>query len=188
MHPEGEAATARAAQKEGIIMGVSQHATKSMEEIALAAASASSTYPSSTSSHPASPSLLPPSSPLWYQLYILHDRSLTVTLVRRAQAAGYKALILTVDSPVFGFREADWRNGFVGLPEGMVLANYSTKRGYDDREKGGWDQNSEALLDRGSNFARDLPWLRSMTSLPIIVKGILSPEDAVAAAEAGTSG
>lgn len=47
---------------------------------------------------------------------------------------------------------------------------------------------SAALLDRGSNFARDLPWLRSMTSLPIIVKGILSPEDAVAAAEAGTSG
>ena len=129
-------------------MGVSQHATKSMEEIALAAASAPSTSPSSSPSHPASPSLLPSPPPLWYQLYILHDRSLTVALVRRAEAAGYKALILTVDSPVFGFREADWRNGFVGLPEGMVLANYPTKRGYDDREKGGWDQNSEGSQER----------------------------------------
>lgn len=153
-------------------MGVSQHATKSMEEIALAAASAPSTYPSSNSFHSASSSLLPPSSPLWYQLYILHDRSLTAALVRRAQAAGYRALILTVDSPVFGFREADWRNGFVGLPEGMVLANYSTKRGYDDREKGGWDQNSEGGCLR-FYYARVCVCLLFCLQIPLIFRIIL---------------
>ncbi|EWM20821.1 glycolate oxidase [Nannochloropsis gaditana] len=183
MHPDGEIATVRAAQREQVIMGVSQHATTCMEDVARAAVTLPT--PSPASSPPPS---APPSTPLWYQLYILRDRSLTLSLVRRAESSGYQALILTVDSPVFGFREADWRNGFAGLPEGMILANYPTKHAYDDRMKGGWDQNSEALLDRSSSFERDLPWLCSVTSLPVVVKGIVAPEDAVAAAEAGCHG
>jgi (S)-2-hydroxy-acid oxidase len=61
---------------------------------------------------------------------------------------GYRAIILTVDSSRFGYREADWRNGFSGLPEGLALANYPTPKGWDDQRAKGWDQNSETLLVR----------------------------------------
>ncbi len=84
--------------------------------------------------------------------------------------AGYQAIILTVDSSRFGYREADWRNGFSGLPAGLSLANYPTPDGWDDQRKKGWDQNSEALLDASSTMERDIPWLRSVTKLPIIIK------------------
>ena len=90
--PEGEVTTARAAMNQGIVMGYSQHSTRTIEDVAEAAK--------------ASPNYQP--SLLWYQLYILKDRRLTEQLVQRAEAAGFGAIVLTVDSIRFGFREADW--------------------------------------------------------------------------------
>jgi isopentenyl diphosphate isomerase/L-lactate dehydrogenase-like FMN-dependent dehydrogenase len=85
----GECATARAAGKAGIMFALSQHATRSIEEVARAA----------------------PNTNKWYQAYILKDRDLTLFLVQRAAAAGYRGIFLTVDSVRFGYREADARNG-----------------------------------------------------------------------------
>lgn len=165
MDPEGECATAKACKEAGTLMGVSQHATVSMEDIADAA----------------------PGAPLWFQLYILKDRALTVDIVRRAEAAGYTAICLTVDSVRFGSREADWRNNFNGLPPGVTLANYPTQDGYNDRVKDAWDQNTEKLFDERATWA-DIGWLKTITSLPILVKGILSPHDAIDAVRAGADG
>lgn len=87
----GEEATARACGKAGILFGLSQHATRSIENVAIAA----------------------PDTNKWYQTYILKDRELTLDLVRRAVKVGYQGIFLTVDSLRFGFREADARNGYV---------------------------------------------------------------------------
>jgi (S)-2-hydroxy-acid oxidase len=92
-HDDGECATARACQSVGILFGHSQHATKSIEEVAMATSS-STTFSSSPSSR-------------WYQAYILKDRD----LIQRAKKTGCHGIFLTVDSIKFGFREADARNG-----------------------------------------------------------------------------
>lgn len=86
---EGECATARACEKMGVLFGLSQHATRTIEQVAQAA----------------------PKANKWYQSYILKDRDLTLRLVRRAVKAGYRGIFLTVDSVRFGYREADARNG-----------------------------------------------------------------------------
>eukprot|EP00752_Nemacystus_decipiens_P006892 g6190.t2 len=165
MNPAGECATARACDEAGTLMGVSQHATTSLEDVAAAA----------------------PQCARWFQLYILKDRALTADLLRRSETAGYSAVCLTVDSVRFGSREADWRNNFNGLPAGVTLANYPTQDGYNDRVKDAWDQNTEKLFDESATWA-DIAWLKSITTLPILVKGILSPQDAVLAVKAGASG
>lgn len=85
----GECATAKACAKAGVAFGLSQHATRSIEQVAEAA----------------------PTGQNWYQAYILKDKSITLRLVRRAVRAGYKGIFLTVDSVRFGYREADARNG-----------------------------------------------------------------------------
>jgi (S)-2-hydroxy-acid oxidase len=90
-HPDGECATARVCQDLGLLFGLSQHATKSIEQVAAAA----------------------PQSHRYYQAYILKDRSITARLVQRAIQAGYSGIFLTVDSVRFGYREADARNGCV---------------------------------------------------------------------------
>eukprot|EP00904_Undaria_pinnatifida_P004168 jgi/Undpi1/13752/HiC_scaffold_9.g03405.m1 len=131
-------------------MGLSQHSTVSLEDVAAAA----------------------PECPRWFQLYILKNRALTVDILRRAEAAGFSAICLTVDSVRFGSREADWRNNFNGLPPGMTLANYPTEVG------------------KKNNMATwaDITWLKRVTALPILVKGILGPRDAIQAVEAGAHG
>ncbi|CAN0349997.1 unnamed protein product [Ascophyllum nodosum] len=163
MDPEGEIATIRACGAAGTLMGVSQHANVSLEDIAAAA----------------------PQCPRWFQLYILKDRELTADIVKRAEVAGYNAICVTVDSVRFGSREADWRNGFIGLPPGLTLPNYPSKARH--RAKGAWDQNTEKLFDERATWT-DIVWLKTLTSLPILVKGILNPQDAVDAIEAGADG
>src|SRR5438105_13887463 len=98
-HPLGELAVARAAGSEGLLMVVSAFASSTLEEIAEVA-----------------------SGPLWFQLYGFRDRGLTARLAQRAQAAGYEALVLTVDCPVMGRRPRDVRNGF-HLPASIHPAN-----------------------------------------------------------------
>lgn len=118
--------------------------------------------------------------PLWLQVYCLRDRSMTRRLIERAADAGFEALVLTVDAPHLGRRLRDLRNGF-RLPAGIAPANLD---GHDF---------TVPVTHAGAEFAPDLDWsvvdwLRSVSALPILVKGILTDTDAVRAAEAGVNG
>ncbi|XP_066260714.1 2-Hydroxyacid oxidase 1 [Euwallacea similis] len=167
-HPEGECANARAAEYMGTIYTLSTIATSSIEEVAAAA----------------------PRAIKWFQLYIYNDRNVTVNLVRRAEAAGFKALVLTVDTPFFGLRLADMRNRFK-LPPYLRLANFEGQNSIQVNIKG---ENTESALNNLGNLFDasvewdDIEWLKSITYLPIILKGILTAEDALRAVDVGAAG
>jgi 4-hydroxymandelate oxidase len=164
--PEGELATARAAGAAGTAMILSTLSTTRIEEVVAAA-----------------------SGPVWFQLYIYRDRGATEGLVRRAEAAGCRALVLTVDAPLLGRRERDVRNRF-RLPPGLAVANLLPE-GYGEMPPAAADSGLAAyvasFLDPALTW-RDVAWLRSITELPILVKGIVRPDDALRAAEAGAAG
>jgi 4-hydroxymandelate oxidase len=155
-HPDGELATARAAAAAKSLMVVSTLATSTLEEVAAAAA-----------------------APRWFQLYIYQDRGATRALVERVEAAGYRALMLTVDTPFLGRRERDIRNGF-SLPEGMVMANLISE-GMEEMVRvhagSSLAAHTGMVLDPALGW-RDIAWLRSVTRLPIVLKGILRGDDA----------
>jgi isopentenyl diphosphate isomerase/L-lactate dehydrogenase-like FMN-dependent dehydrogenase len=183
---EGECASARACGRAGIPFGLSQHATRSIEQVAAAA----------------------PDTNKWYQSYILKDRAMTLRLVRRAVRAGYKGIFLTVDSVRFGYREADARNGFNALPPPHRLVNYDhhhdglkeqqghsssssqlLEQTYNGKKVSAWDQNSEQMFEQNLSWA-DVRWLKQegCPNLPLVVKGILTAQDAVLAIDAGADG
>ena len=166
---EGERATARAAGAAGTVMILSTLSTTPVEEVVAAA-----------------------SGPVWFQLYVYRDRKATEGLVRRAEAAGCRALVLTVDAPLLGRRERDVRNRF-RLPPGLGIANMLSE-GYGEvppAPAGVADSGLAAyvasLLDPALSW-KDVVWLQSITRLPVLVKGIVRPDDAVRAAEAGAAG
>src|SRR5256886_4920661 len=166
VHPEGEGATARGAAAAGTLMVVSAVATKDLEEVAKAGA-----------------------APRWFQLYVWKDRDVTAQLVNRGVKAGCGAICLTVDTPVLGRREKDERNAFT-LPPGLSIANVRPAglAGMPASERGSAFGKSVAeLLDPAVSW-RDIAWLRSLTSLPIVLKGILTGEDATLAVEHGVDG
>ncbi len=140
-HPDGERAMARGAAAAGTVLCLSTLSTVSLEEVAEAA----------------------PEGARWFQLYWGPDRSLVQDLVERAGAAGYRAIVVTVDLPELGRRERDLRTGFKA-PSPLSNSTDSSLT---------W---------------RDLEWLRAHTKLPILVKGILTAEDAALAVEAGIEG
>ncbi len=152
-HDEGECVTAQAAGKVGTLMVASTFSTRSLEDIAQAA-----------------------SGPLWFQLYIYQSTlGIAEDLIRRAETAGYRAVVVTVDTPLLGKRERDIRNNFL-LPPHVRTANFPFV------EKNG-------TLPIPSPLTWDmLDWLISLTSLPVLVKGILTAEDAVLAVEHGVAG
>jgi len=125
----------------------------------------------------------------WFQLYVFQDRTWTAELLKRVEAAGYRALVVTVDTPVSGLRENDTRNGFK-LPPHLKLANLADR--FQVIEKGSTSESPmTAFIARvysPSLTWDDIQWLRSLTRLPIVVKGIMTPEDAMAAVEYGVSG
>ncbi|CAN1227265.1 Glycolate oxidase 3 [Linum grandiflorum] len=142
-HPDGEYATARAASAAGTIMTLSTMATSSIEEVA-------STGPGIR----------------FFQLYVCKDRNVVTQLVKRAERAGFKAIVLTVDTPRLGRREADIKNRFVNhkpTPQFTIPL--------------------PCLY-----VAQDVKWLQSITSLPILVKGVLTAEDTRLAVENGAAG
>jgi 4-hydroxymandelate oxidase len=165
-HADGEVAVARAAASAGTVMVLSTTASSSIEEVAGAA-----------------------QGPLWFQLYVYKDRDVTRGLVARAEASGYRAIVLTVDMPRMGRRERDLRNRFV-LPPGVTMKNL-VQAGRPDA--GAWDEGSSFqeywrnLLDPSLTW-NDIAWLRSITSLPVLLKGILVADDAERAIEAGAAG
>ncbi|MEC4983099.1 MAG: alpha-hydroxy acid oxidase [Oscillatoria sp. PMC 1068.18] len=163
-HPEGELATAKAAAELGTIMILSTLSTKSLEAVAQCRKN----------------------TPQWFQLYVHKDRALTENLVRRAEAAGYSALCLTVDAPLLGKRERDRHNQFT-LPPGMQLANLATESNLKIPQttgESGLFAYFAQQLDPSLTW-QDLEWLQSLTKLPIAVKGILRGDDALKAVEHG---
>ncbi|KAG0468746.1 hypothetical protein HPP92_018074 [Vanilla planifolia] len=164
-HPDGECATARAASASGTIMTLSTIATSSVEEVASTGAGI-----------------------CFFQLYVLKDRKVAEQLVRRAERAGFKALVLTVDAPLFGHREADVKNRFI-LPSSLTLKNFE---GLDLGKMEKTDGSAlaayfAAQLDRSLTW-KDIKWLQTITSLPILVKGVLTEEDARLAIQSGAAG
>jgi 4-hydroxymandelate oxidase len=164
--PEGEVATARAAGAEGTVLILSTLANRPMEEVVAAA-----------------------SGPVWFQLYVYKDRALTRALVERAEAAGCKALVLTADTPVLGRRERDVKNRF-HLPADLRARNVLAA-GYGELGADAHDSGLAAyvsrLIDPGLSW-RDVEWLRSITRLPLVVKGIVRGDDAARAAAHGAAG
>ncbi|MGB3401735.1 MAG: alpha-hydroxy acid oxidase [Microcoleaceae cyanobacterium] len=163
-HAEGEIATAKAATAMGTTMVLSTLSTRSLEDVAEVCSD----------------------RPPWFQLYIHQDRGITKALVQRAEAAGYQALCLTVDTPILGRRERDRRNQFT-LPTGMDLANLASMADLTIPQVEGESGLFAYILEQidPSITWKDLEWLQSLTKLPVVVKGILRGDDAVKAVEHG---
>ncbi|CAN6176202.1 unnamed protein product [Urochloa humidicola] len=123
----------------------------------------------------------------FYQLYVYKRRDVSATLVRRAESLGFKAIVLTVDTPVLGRREADIRNKLTA----PRLANLEGLMSFDDDldSEGGskLERFARETLDPSLSW-KDVEWLKSFTSLPILLKGIVTAEDARKAVEAGAAG
>lgn len=164
-HPEGEYATARAASAAGTIMTLSSWATSSVEEVA-------STGPGIR----------------FFQLYVYKDRNVVAQLVRRAEKAGFKAIALTVDTPRLGRREADIKNRFV-LPPYLTLKNFEglDLGKMDEAQDSGLASYVAGQIDRTLSW-KDVEWLQTITSLPILVKGVMTAEDTRLALQHGAAG
>jgi 4-hydroxymandelate oxidase len=158
-HPEGERATVLGASAMEACLTVSTSAGIPLEEIAQAAT-------------------VPP----WFQLYVQADRGFTAELVKRVEAAGYAALVVTADAPLHGLRNREQRAGFC-LPPGIEAVNLRGMKSLPPAE----GVFGTPLLETAPTW-KDLAWLRSLTSLPVILKGVLDPEDARIAVAEGFSG
>ncbi|MFI5733465.1 alpha-hydroxy-acid oxidizing protein [Kribbella sp. NPDC051587] len=178
MNHEGESAVVKVAQQVGIPYALSTMGTTSIEDVAAAA----------------------PDARKWFQLYVWKDRDFGEDLVKRSAAAGYEALMLTVDVPVAGARLRDVRNGFTippSLTAKTVLdasmhpawwANLLTTQPLTFASLSSWDGTVAELLDKlfdPTMTIDDLNWLRSIWDGPLIVKGIQTVEDARRVVEAG---
>jgi 4-hydroxymandelate oxidase len=160
--PEGEVATARAAAAFGTVMALSSLASRTIEDVARAG-----------------------SGPRWFQLYVMQDRGLTEELIERASRAGYGALVLTVDLPVLGWRDRDERNQFT-LPEGIDYANLAVEQ---PAGMSGSDLAAFVKFQHAESLTwDDLEWIRSAWEGPIVLKGLLTAEDARLAVESGVEG
>ncbi|TCM41922.1 alpha-hydroxy acid oxidase [Kribbella sp. VKM Ac-2568] len=164
LHPEGELLLARAAADAGIPYTISTLSSYPLEKIA-------------------------GTGPSWFQLYWVRDRLLVESLVDRAESAGCTALMVTVDVPVMGRRLRDMRNSFA-LPLDVVAANLVDAV---TEAHVGVPGLSAVAAHTASAFEpavswQDLEWLRSRTQLPLLIKGILDPRDAVRATEIGATG
>jgi isopentenyl diphosphate isomerase/L-lactate dehydrogenase-like FMN-dependent dehydrogenase len=149
IHPAAESATAGAAARAGVAFGASTHSTRSLEEIAAVGAGVR-----------------------WFQLYIRTDPGRDRDLLERAEAAGYGAVLLTVDQALLGLRERDIRNGWLFPFEGL----------------GNFASIEEAEAGRGDLGWADVDRVRAATSLPVFLKGILHADDAEEAVQRGADG
>lgn len=150
-HPEGECQTVQGAGAAGTLMIASTTSNRSLEEIAQAA-----------------------TGPLWFQLYVYPSFEVGAQLVHRAEAAGYRAIVMTVDMPALGNRERDIRNNVSIPPPPLTEGNFVGV----EKEGQSWVALTWEAVD----------WLRSVTTLPILIKGILTADDALLALAHGASG
>jgi 4-hydroxymandelate oxidase len=163
-HPDGEAASGAGAAAAGAGYILSTQATMTVEEVAGAI----------------------PDAMRWFQVYVVRDRGWTTDLVARAAAAGYRALVLTVDVPVLGNRLRDLRNDF-RLPTGLKPANAPPAGAARQRELDVDPLAQAGQFDPGLT-PEVVGWLADRSGLPVLVKGVLRGDDALACLEAGAAG
>ena len=165
-HSDGELATAYAAAALGCGIVLSTQASMPLESVAQAALST------------------PGRGPLWFQLYLQHDKGFTRALIARAEAAGYEALVLTVDAPTNGARDRERRAQFE-LPPGISAVNLQGQPSLPQTPlRPGQSALFDAVLHHAPSWD-DIGWLKAQTRLPVVLKGILHPSDAVQAARLG---
>jgi len=162
VHPDGEAATARAACELKIPMIVSSMSSVSLEDVAYASKNAT----------------------LWLQTYPFSDRVVTKDLISRAKDANYKAIVLTIACPVAGIRDRNIRNRFT-LPQGVTAANF--RRNETTVYNNPIHSFQGAEVDPRATW-RDVEWLRGETDLPILLKGLMNPADVMPAIQSGAAG
>ncbi len=172
-HPDGELAPARAAAAAGVPFILSSAASHSIEEVAEAMGDA----------------------PRWFQLYWINDRDVAASFVRRAAAAGYGAVVVTLDTPILGWRPRDLSNGYLPFLSGEgcaqffsdpVFCRYLAKPPAEDLLTA-----AATMLATFPNLGLtwdDLAWLREQVELPLLVKGVVTGEDAMSARERGVDG
>ncbi len=173
VHEEGELATARAAASLGLPMIASTASAFTLEEIADAAGEA----------------------PRWFQLYWPNDRALAASFVGRAEAAGYGAIVLTVDTFIPGWKPRDLQQAWLPFLNGVGVANYFQdpvfRAALDETPEENVGAATGHFLGIQANPSlswEDLGWLREQTELPILIKGIQHPDDALEAAKRGLDG
>jgi lactate 2-monooxygenase len=176
LHTEGELASARAATALGLPFTLSTAASRPIEEVALAADSAGNGV-------------------RWFQLYWGKNPELTASMLQRAERAGYKALVVTLDTSMLAWRERDLQHAYLPFILGQGLGNYFSDPVFRSLLPQPPEQNPAAAIQLWSTLFsntaltwRDIPFLRKHTSLPIILKGILHPEDAARALDAAVDG
>ncbi|HEU5142652.1 MAG TPA: alpha-hydroxy-acid oxidizing protein [Solirubrobacterales bacterium] len=174
VHPDGELASARAAAALGVPMIASTAAHFTLEEIAEAGGAG---------------------APRWFQLYWPNDRELAASLVERAEAAGYEALVLTVDTFIPGWKSRDLQQAWLPFLNGMGVANYfqdpvfrAALEKSPEEDQGAATGHFLGIQANPSLSWDDLAWLRDATKLPIVVKGIQHVDDAREAARRGVDG
>lgn len=163
-HPEGESAAYRAASEAGVAYALSTLSSVSIEDLTAAAHGIR-----------------------WFQLYMAPWREVSATFVQRAEAAGYSAILLTVDLPKAGRRERDIRNLF-DLPEGVTYANLGWAPSDTSARAPDGVAHQFTLPSHASIDWADLEWLVGLTSLPVIVKGLVRGDDARRSLELGAKG
>ena len=173
VHPEAEMGVARASRATGVPLVLSSAASTSLEDVAVELSG----------------------QPAWFQLYWWADRDLAGSLVDRAAAAGYGALVVTLDTLTLGWRERDLRNGYLPFLQGEGLAQFFADPLFRARLDAPPEEDPQtaalmalaAFPNLGLTWS-DLAWLRERTTLPLLVKGILTAEDARLALEHGVDG
>ena len=134
-------------------------------------------------------------APRWFQLYWVSDREVVESLVHRAEASGYAAIVVTLDTLTLGWRPRDLRNAYLPFRQGEGIAQFTSDPVF--RSRLSVPPEEDPLVAAGTMLAmfpnlalrwEDLAWLRELTSLPLLVKGVLTAEDAVRAFDAGVDG
>jgi lactate 2-monooxygenase len=172
-HPEGEVAVARAAAASRIPLILSSAASHSLEEVAEAMGDA----------------------PRWFQLYWISDRDVAASLIERAAAAGYGAIVVTLDTLTLGWRPRDLKNAYLPFLSGEGCAQFFSDPVFRSRLARPPEEDvlsaAAMMLASFSNLGLtwdDVAWLRERVELPLLVKGVLTPEDALRARDCGVDG
>jgi isopentenyl diphosphate isomerase/L-lactate dehydrogenase-like FMN-dependent dehydrogenase len=173
LHADGELATARAAASAGIPFILSNVSSFTIENIAEAAGS----------------------GPRWFQLYFGKNRDVVKSAVSRAEASGYSALVVTLDTRLLGWREPDLRTGYLPFLHAKGVANYFSDPAFRALlQKPPEEDPRTAVMTMLSLFGNpaltwnDIEWMKQTTNIPLLVKGILTGEDAKAAIDHGVDG
>src|SRR5262245_53455538 len=173
LHPDAELAVARAARSVGVPMVLSCVSSTPLEEVAAALGD----------------------SPRWFQLYWPKDRALAASLVGRAERAGFEALVVTLDTYLLGWRERDLQLAWLPFAHGQGIANYLTDPAFraalpapPEKDPAAAVRHFLAVVSDAALTWDDLAWLQKQTSLPILLKGLLHPGDALEAVQRGVEG